>query len=77
MQGLNWEALAGRKISAPFVPQIKDELDVSNFSEDFTSMAVADSPAVIPALNDSKIFKVFNLFTFCQTRNMRITVYKG
>jgi hypothetical protein len=38
-----------RKIAAPFVPQIKSELDVSNFSEDFTSMAVADSPAIIPA----------------------------
>ena len=59
-QGLNWEALAGRKLPAPFVPQIKGELDVSNFSEDFTNMAVADSPAIIPSLNDSKIFKVFN-----------------
>jgi len=56
--------LAERKIPAPFVPQIKDELDVSNFSEDFTSMAVADSPAIIPALDDGKIFKVLIYFVY-------------
>jgi hypothetical protein len=56
--------LAQRKIAAPFVPQIKSELDVSNFSEDFTSMAVADSPAIIPVLDDGKIFKVLSDFQF-------------
>ena len=50
-------ALANRNIPAPFKPEIKDELDVSNFSEDFTSMAVADSPAAVP-LDGAKIFKV-------------------
>jgi len=57
VQGLDWEALASRKIPAPFVPRIRDELDVSNFSDDFTNMAVADSPAIVP-LDGGKIFRV-------------------
>jgi len=54
---LDWVAMANRSIAAPFKPQIKNELDVSNFSEDFTSMAVTDSPAAVP-LDGAKIFRV-------------------
>jgi len=57
VQGLDWVALASHHIPAPFKPQIKNELDVSNFSEDFTSMDVTDSPAAVP-LDGTKIFKV-------------------
>ena len=42
---------------APFVPKIKNEMDVSNFSDEFTNMAVTDSPAIVPLQSD-KIFKV-------------------
>jgi len=58
-------ALANRSISAPFKPQIKNELDVSNFSEDFTSMAATDSPAAVP-LDGTKIFKVMCLVFCCK-----------
>jgi len=57
LQGLDWVALSSRRIPAPFKPQIKNELDVSNFSSDFTSMAVMDSPAAVP-MDGAKIFKV-------------------
>jgi len=57
VQGLDWVALTSHGIPAPFKPQIKNELDVSNFSEDFTSMAVMDSPAAVP-LDGTRIFKV-------------------
>jgi len=57
LQWLDWVALGNRRIAAPFKPQIKNELDVSNFSDDFTSMAVADSPAAVP-LDGTKIFRV-------------------
>ncbi|KAJ6218094.1 hypothetical protein RDWZM_009251 [Blomia tropicalis] len=33
-----WDDLAARKVAAPFTPKIKNELDVSNFAEEFTSM---------------------------------------
>ena len=36
---INWNLLAQRKLRAPFRPRIKHELDVSNFADEFTSMA--------------------------------------
>lgn len=56
-RGLDWAALAEKRVPAPFVPRIAGELDVSNFSEEFTRMTPTDSPAVIPP-NFDKIFKV-------------------
>ena len=40
LQGLDWAALAARKIPAPFRPQIRSELDVGNFAEEFTRLDV-------------------------------------
>ena len=54
---MNWDDLSAKKIPAPFQPPIKDALDVSNFSEEFTNMVAADSPAVVP-LEGEKLFKV-------------------
>lgn len=39
LANINWTLLAQRKLKAPFKPKIKHELDVSNFAEEFTSMA--------------------------------------
>jgi len=52
--------MADKKIPAPFVPKISNELDTSNFAEEFTKMTPADSPAVVPP-NFDKIFKVSGL----------------
>lgn len=56
-QNLNWDDLAQKKVPAPFVPRISDELDVSNFSEEFTAMVPQDSPAIVPP----DIDKIFNV----------------
>lgn len=56
-QGLNWMDLLQKKIKPPFVPKIRNELDTSNFAEEFTKMAPTDSPAIVPP-NFDKIFKV-------------------
>jgi ribosomal protein S6 kinase alpha-5 len=53
---LNWENLAKRKITAPFIPKIVNDLDTSNFSDEFTNMIPADSPAVVP-LKSENIFR--------------------
>ncbi|XP_076066239.1 ribosomal protein S6 kinase alpha-5-like isoform X2 [Oratosquilla oratoria] len=58
-KNLNWDDLAKKKIPAPFVPQINDELDVSNFSEEFTAMVPQDSPAIVPPDVD-RIFKGYS-----------------
>ncbi|XP_011494423.1 PREDICTED: ribosomal protein S6 kinase alpha-5-like, partial [Ceratosolen solmsi marchali] len=54
-----WPALERREVPPPFVPRIAHELDTSNFSEEFTKMAAADSPAVVPP-NYDKIFRGYS-----------------
>lgn len=39
LSSIDWNLLAQRKLKAPFKPKVKHELDVSNFAEEFTSMA--------------------------------------
>lgn len=56
-QNLSWEDLASKKIEAPFVPQIDNELDVRNFATEFTAMIPQDSPAIVPP-NMEKAFMV-------------------
>ena len=41
---INWDDLLKRNIPAPFIPRISSMTDVSNFSEEFTSMPPVDSP---------------------------------
>ncbi|XP_071450098.1 ribosomal protein S6 kinase alpha-5-like [Hetaerina americana] len=58
-KGMDWKKLARKELPAPFVPHITDELDVSNFSEEFTKMTPTDSPAVVPP-NFDKVFKGYS-----------------
>ncbi|KAL3253103.1 hypothetical protein MRX96_054675 [Rhipicephalus microplus] len=51
--------LQPRRFPAPFVPKVDDELDVSNFADEFTSMVPADSPALAP-ISDDKVFKGYS-----------------
>ncbi|XP_063871148.1 ribosomal protein S6 kinase alpha-5-like [Scylla paramamosain] len=57
---LNWDDLAQKKVPAPFVPRISTELDVSNFSEEFTAMIPQDSPAIVPP----DVEKMFNGYSY-------------
>ncbi|WAR19411.1 KS6A5-like protein [Mya arenaria] len=56
---LNWKALAAKDVTAPFVPKIRHELDVSNFADEFTKMQATDSPAIVP-MNGEKLFKGYS-----------------
>ncbi|CAH0546581.1 unnamed protein product [Brassicogethes aeneus] len=58
-KNLDWKKLERKEIPAPFKPVIRNELDVSNFSEEFTAMPPTDSPAVVPP-NYDKIFKGYS-----------------
>uniref|UniRef100_A0A8D3BL13 Ribosomal protein S6 kinase n=1 Tax=Scophthalmus maximus TaxID=52904 RepID=A0A8D3BL13_SCOMX len=42
---LNWADLAQKKLPSPFKPELKSELDVGNFAEEFTGMDPVYSPA--------------------------------
>ncbi|KAM6130753.1 LOW QUALITY PROTEIN: ribosomal protein S6 kinase alpha-5 [Pterocles gutturalis] len=59
-QNMNWDDLAAKKIPAPFKPVIRDELDVSNFAEEFTEMDPTYSPAATPQTSE----KVFQGYSF-------------
>ena len=48
-QGFDFDALLAKKLEAPFIPVLKDSLDVGNFDEEFTSEDIATS--VIPEKN--------------------------
>ncbi|XP_039254874.2 ribosomal protein S6 kinase alpha-5-like [Styela clava] len=48
--GLDWEKLAKRDIPAPFKPLITNDLDTSNFADEFTLMTPMYSPAPTPAI---------------------------
>ncbi|CDR18463.1 unnamed protein product [Oncorhynchus mykiss] len=56
-QNINWEDLAAKRVPAPFKPVIRDELDVSNFAEEFTEMDPTYSPAAMPQ-NCDRVFQV-------------------
>ncbi|XP_010896924.2 ribosomal protein S6 kinase alpha-5 isoform X1 [Esox lucius] len=58
-QKLNWEDLAAKRVPAPFKPVIRDELDVSNFAEEFTEMDPTYSPAALPQ-NCDRIFQGYS-----------------
>ncbi|GFR67527.1 ribosomal protein S6 kinase, partial [Elysia marginata] len=59
-KSLCWEDLAQKKVPAPFKPKIRNELDLSNFSEEFTKMAATESPAVVPNTAGEKLFKGYS-----------------
>uniref|UniRef100_A0A673A1P8 non-specific serine/threonine protein kinase n=1 Tax=Sphaeramia orbicularis TaxID=375764 RepID=A0A673A1P8_9TELE len=51
-KGLNWADLAQKKLPSPFKPELKSELDVGNFAEEFTGMDPVYSPASTPPSTD-------------------------
>uniref|UniRef100_A0A8C5ED06 Ribosomal protein S6 kinase n=1 Tax=Gouania willdenowi TaxID=441366 RepID=A0A8C5ED06_GOUWI len=51
-KGLNWADLAEKKVASPFKPELKSELDVGNFAEEFTGMEPVYSPASTPPSTD-------------------------
>ncbi|XP_068779712.1 ribosomal protein S6 kinase alpha-4 isoform X2 [Struthio camelus] len=58
-KGLDWEALAARRVKAPFKPVIRSDLDVGNFSDEFTRLEAAYSPATTPPSTD-RIFQGYS-----------------
>ncbi|PRD22563.1 UNVERIFIED_CONTAM: Ribosomal protein S6 kinase alpha-5 [Trichonephila clavipes] len=58
-KNLIWKDVAERKNKGPIIPVIVDELDTSNFAEEFTSMIPTYSPAAVPP-NNEKLFKGYS-----------------
>jgi hypothetical protein len=47
---LNWTALGQKRISAPYIPSLANEIDVTNISEEFT--APSNSCGTAPPSSD-------------------------
>ncbi|UJR38442.1 hypothetical protein I4U23_031110 [Adineta vaga] len=45
---LDWDAIAQKRVQAPIKPKLKDEMDTSNFAEEFTRLPITDSPGLAP-----------------------------
>ncbi|CAF1589756.1 unnamed protein product, partial [Didymodactylos carnosus] len=46
--GIDWNALAEKRVPAPIKPKLRDEMDTSNFAEEFTRLPITDSPGLAP-----------------------------
>ncbi|CAF0970742.1 unnamed protein product [Brachionus calyciflorus] len=59
---LNWVDLLNKKVKPPFKPNICNELDTTNFAEEFTKQIPNDSPAILPPnnLNSDNIFRGYS-----------------
>ncbi|XP_063294477.1 ribosomal protein S6 kinase alpha-5-like [Pelobates fuscus] len=58
-KGLDWDALSHRKVTPPFRPSLRNETDVSNFSDEFTSLDPVYSPAATPP-SGARIFQGYS-----------------
>lgn len=58
-KNLNWDNVYQRKVPVPFIPNINHELDVSNFSVEFTGMSPHYSPASVPNITD-RVFRGYS-----------------
>ncbi|CAF1659031.1 unnamed protein product, partial [Adineta ricciae] len=45
---MDWDAIAQKRAQAPIKPKLKDEMDTSNFAEEFTRLPITDSPGLAP-----------------------------
>jgi serine/threonine protein kinase len=57
---MDWDAIAHKRIQAPIKPKIKDEMDTSNFADEFTRLPLTDSPGF--ATPTESLFRVKNHF---------------
>ena len=57
VQDIDWSDILAKKVAPPFQPYITDDLDVGNFSDEFTALTPVDSPAQ-PPTKHADIFRV-------------------
>lgn len=55
-RNLDWKKLSNKEIPAPLKPKLRNELDTSNFSDEFTKQLPTVSPSPAPA-NHERLFR--------------------
>lgn len=64
-ESIDWEALLSKQLKPPFLPSIKQSVDVSNFDPDFTSLQPELSPPSSPSALTTQQQDAFKDFDFC------------
>ena len=60
-EGIKWDDLLRKRVPAPFKPNLCNELDTTNFADEFTKQVPADSPALVPSsLNGENLFRGYS-----------------
>ncbi|XP_019127942.1 serine/threonine-protein kinase N2 isoform X2 [Larimichthys crocea] len=62
---IDWEALLAKKVKPPFLPSIKESMDVSNFDSEFTRLQPILSPPSKPFSLSAEQQEAFADFDFC------------
>ncbi|XP_075935050.1 serine/threonine-protein kinase N2-like [Anarhichas minor] len=62
---IDWEALLARKVKPPFLPSIKESMDVGNFDSEFTQLQPIMSPPSKPFVLSAEQQEAFADFDFC------------
>ncbi|XP_041792581.1 serine/threonine-protein kinase N2-like [Chelmon rostratus] len=62
---IDWEALLAKKVKPPFLPSIRESMDVSNFDSEFTRLQPVLSPPSKPFSLSAEQQEAFADFDFC------------
>lgn len=65
IQTTDWEALLTKTAKPPFLPSIKESVDVSNFDSEFTRLQPVLSPPPKPSSLSAEQQEAFADFDFC------------
>nr|XP_020450764.1 serine/threonine-protein kinase N2-like [Monopterus albus] len=64
-EAIDWEALLAKKVKPPFLPSVKESMDVSNFDSEFTRLQPTLSPPSKPFSLSAEQQETFADFDFC------------
>lgn len=62
--GIDWKLVYDKKYAAPFVPSVRDDLDLKYFEDEFTSEPAVDSVKESSAILGESVQKAFEGFTY-------------
>lgn len=69
---LDWNSVAQKRVHVPIKPKIKDEMDTSNFADEFTRLPLIESPGLAPPTESLFRVESFPLVPFRRkTTNIR------
>jgi serine/threonine protein kinase len=69
---INWDDLYNKRITPPWVPNVKDDADTRYFDEEFTTMDPVDSVSKENGILTAKDKKYFKGFTYTHSGELNV-----